>query len=66
MPPEFHKKYALQAIDASMPLYLEKPLGVDVQESESLVELLEQRTTLMQLILFKPQVSDRESSRTSE
>ena len=29
-PPEFHKQYALQAIDASIPLYLEKPLGVDI------------------------------------
>ena len=42
-PPEFHKQYALQAIDASTPLYLEKPLGVDVEQSESLVELLEQK-----------------------
>ena len=42
-PPEFHRQYALQAIDASIPLYLEKPLGVDVQESESLVELLERK-----------------------
>ena len=40
-PPEFHKQYALKAIDAEIPLYIEKPLGVDIQESESLVEKLE-------------------------
>ena len=42
-PPEFHKQYALQAIDAKIPLYIEKPLGVDIAESESLVELLEKK-----------------------
>ena len=40
-PPEFHKHYALKAIDLKIPLYIEKPLGVDIQESESLVEILE-------------------------
>ena len=42
-PPEFHKQYALQAIYAKIPLYIEKPLGVDIAESESLVELLERK-----------------------
>jgi len=42
-PPEFHKQYALEAIYAKIPLYIEKPLGVDIAESESLVELLERK-----------------------
>ena len=42
-PPEFHKQYALKAIYAKIPLYIEKPLGVDIAESESLVELLERK-----------------------
>ena len=42
-PPEFHKQYALQAIYAKIPLYIEKPLGIDIAESESLVELLDRK-----------------------
>ncbi|MBH69526.1 MAG: oxidoreductase [Rhodospirillaceae bacterium] len=40
-PPEFHKLYALQAIDANIPVYLEKPLGVDNDESEELADLFD-------------------------
>ena len=29
-PPEFHKEYALMAIEQKIPVYLEKPLGVDL------------------------------------
>ena len=40
-PPEWHKHYALMAIDAGLAVYTEKPLGVDIVESEDLVERLE-------------------------
>lgn len=44
-PPEFHKEYALIAISESIPVYLEKPLGIDIEESKDLVKLLEETTT---------------------
>lgn len=40
-PPEWHKHYALMAIDAGVAVYTEKPLGVDIAESEDLVQRLE-------------------------
>ena len=36
-PPQWHKEYALAAIAAEKPIFCEKPLGVDVTESEDLV-----------------------------
>ena len=32
-PPEWHKHYALMAIEAGVAVYTEKPLGVDIAES---------------------------------
>jgi predicted dehydrogenase len=40
-PPEWHKQYALMAIDAGVAVFIEKPLGVDIAESEDLVTRLE-------------------------
>lgn len=40
-PPEWHRHYALMAIDAGIAVYTEKPLGVDIAESEDLVSRLE-------------------------
>ena len=40
-PPEWHKQYALRAIDAGIAVFTEKPLGVDIAESVDLVERLE-------------------------
>jgi predicted dehydrogenase len=40
-PPEWHKHYALMAIEAGVAVYTEKPLGVDITESEDLVKRLE-------------------------
>jgi 1,5-anhydro-D-fructose reductase (1,5-anhydro-D-mannitol-forming) len=36
-PPAFHKLYAIAAIDAGKAVYCEKPLGIDVAESQDLV-----------------------------
>ena len=44
-PPRWHKEYALAAIDAGKPLYCEKPLGIDIAESEDLVTRLENTGT---------------------
>jgi predicted dehydrogenase len=40
-PPQWHKEYALAAIDAGKPIYCEKPLGTDIGDSEDLVARLE-------------------------
>jgi len=40
-PPEWHKQYALMAIEAGVAVFTEKPLGVDIAESEDLVARLE-------------------------
>jgi len=39
-PPAAHKLYALQAAAAGKAIFMEKPLGVDIAESEDLVERL--------------------------
>lgn len=44
-PPEWHKQYALQAIEAGLAVFTEKPLGVDIAESEDLVDRLERSGT---------------------
>ena len=44
-PPEFHKAYALMAIEQKIPVYLEKPLGVDITESKELVHELNKSKT---------------------
>jgi predicted dehydrogenase len=44
-PPEWHKHYALMAIDAGVAVFTEKPLGVDIAESEDLVHRLESAGT---------------------
>ena len=44
-PPEFHKAYALMAIEQKIPVYLEKPLGVDIAESKKLVHELNKSKT---------------------
>jgi predicted dehydrogenase len=44
-PPEWHKHYALMAIEAGVAVYTEKPLGVDIAESEDLVDRLERTNT---------------------
>ena len=44
-PPEFHKEYALMAIEQKIPVYLEKPLGVDIIESKELVHELNKSKT---------------------
>ena len=44
-PPEFHKAYALMAIEQKIPVYLEKPLGVDITESKELVHELNKNKT---------------------
>lgn len=40
-PPEWHKQYALMAIEAGVAVFTEKPLGVDIPDSEDLVARLE-------------------------
>ena len=40
-PPANHKPYALEAIAAGKAIYCEKPLGIDINESRSLVEKVE-------------------------
>ena len=40
-PPANHKHYALAAIAAEKAIYCEKPLGIDINESRSLVEKVE-------------------------
>lgn len=42
-PPRAHAQYSLMAADAGKAVYCEKPLGVDVQESERLVEAFRER-----------------------
>ncbi len=44
-PPEWHKHYALMAIEAGIAVYMEKPLGVDIAESEDLVDRLDRTGT---------------------
>jgi predicted dehydrogenase len=44
-PPEWHKHYAIMAMEAGVAVYTEKPLGVDIAESEDLVERLEETGT---------------------
>ena len=44
-PPEFHKKYALMAMEQGIPVYLEKPLGVDISDSKELVNELKRSKT---------------------
>jgi predicted dehydrogenase len=44
-PPEWHKHYALMAIEAGVAVYTEKPLGVDIAESQDLVRRLEETST---------------------
>ena len=40
-PPEWHKQYALMAVEAGVAVFTEKPLGVDIAESQDLVARLE-------------------------
>ena len=40
-PPAHHKHYAMAAIRAGKAIYCEKPLGIDIAESRSLVEAVE-------------------------
>ena len=40
-PPEYHADYAIAAAKAGKPVFCEKPLGVDVAESQKLVETIE-------------------------
>ena len=40
-PPQWHKEYALAAIAAGKPIFCEKPLGIDIRQSEDLVARLE-------------------------
>ncbi len=40
-PPAHHKDYAIAAAGAGKPIYCEKPLGVDLVESQQLVEAVE-------------------------
>ena len=44
-PPANHKQYALAAISAGKAIYCEKPLGIDIDESRSLVEAVEEQGT---------------------
>jgi len=44
-PPANHKQYALAAIAAGKAIYCEKPLGIDIDESRSLVEAVEEAGT---------------------
>ena len=44
-PPEFHKQYALMAVEQKIAIYLEKPLGVDIAASEDLVLTLQKNNT---------------------
>lgn len=40
-PPKSHREYFLAALDRSLPVYCEKPFGVDISESEDLVSRIE-------------------------
>lgn len=40
-PPLWHRKYALATIEAGKPVYCEKPLGIDLDQSRDLVARLE-------------------------
>lgn len=40
-PPEHHASYAIAAAEAGKPVFCEKPLGVDVAQSQKLVETIE-------------------------
>lgn len=40
-PPNSHRGYFLQAIERKLPVYCEKPFGVDIAESEDLVRRIE-------------------------
>lgn len=44
-PPAYHKQYALMAMAAGKPVYVEKPLGIDIAESEDLVRRLAETKT---------------------
>ncbi len=41
VPPVFHGDYVEQCVDARVGIFCEKPLGIDVQESRRLVDLVE-------------------------
>jgi predicted dehydrogenase len=41
VPPLFHGDYVEQCVDARVAIFCEKPLGIDVQESRRLVDLVE-------------------------
>ncbi|MBT6095916.1 MAG: Gfo/Idh/MocA family oxidoreductase [Rhodospirillaceae bacterium] len=40
-PPDFHAEYAIAAAEAGKPVYCEKPLGTDVEDSLNLVDKVE-------------------------
>jgi 1,5-anhydro-D-fructose reductase (1,5-anhydro-D-mannitol-forming) len=40
-PPEYHAGYAIAAAEAGKPIFCEKPLGIDVTQSQKLVETIE-------------------------
>lgn len=40
-PPNSHRPYFLDAIDRGLPVYCEKPFGIDISESEDLVRRIE-------------------------
>ena len=44
-PPVLHKEYADAAMDAGKPIYCEKPLGIDVEQSRALVSRLSETNT---------------------
>lgn len=41
VPPLFHRGYVEQCVDAGVAIFCEKPLGIDVEESRLLVDLVE-------------------------
>ncbi len=45
-PPGAHVEYALMAADAGKAVYCEKPLGVDIAESEQLVQMVSDREVI--------------------
>ncbi|MBT4019449.1 MAG: Gfo/Idh/MocA family oxidoreductase, partial [Alphaproteobacteria bacterium] len=44
-PPHWHREYADLAMDAGKPVYCEKPLGIDLADSEAFVARLEETGT---------------------
>ena len=47
--PETHRDLTLQALDAGLHVFVEKPLALDLQQAGELVELARERGTLLQV-----------------